>query len=82
MSEFDRDDMKPGMTGRTVREDAEKVASDAYSAAKTTADDVMDEAMDQGEQLVETVSDYVATRPLLSIGIAAAVGFLLAKITR
>ena len=42
----------------------------------------MDEAVDHGEQLVETVSDYVANRPLLSVAIAAGVGFFLAKITR
>jgi ElaB/YqjD/DUF883 family membrane-anchored ribosome-binding protein len=65
---------------RAVRDDTQKLASDAYSAARETAEETVDNVRMQGEELLEQISDYVANKPLTSLGIAAAAGFILAKL--
>lgn len=67
---------------RAVRDDAERLASNAYSAVRTAADDTVEDVRQQGDELIESISDYVAQRPLTSLGIAVAAGFILAKIWR
>lgn len=64
---------------RAVRDDTEKLASDAYATARDTAEETIDNVKAQGEELLESLSDYVANKPLTSLGIAAAAGFILAK---
>jgi ElaB/YqjD/DUF883 family membrane-anchored ribosome-binding protein len=65
---------------RAVRDDTQKLASDAYSVARDTAEETVDNVRMQGEELLEQISDYVANKPLTSLGIAAAAGFILAKL--
>jgi ElaB/YqjD/DUF883 family membrane-anchored ribosome-binding protein len=65
---------------RAVRDDTQKLASDAYSAARESAEETVDQMRMQGEELLESLSDYVANKPLTSLGIAAAAGFILAKL--
>jgi ElaB/YqjD/DUF883 family membrane-anchored ribosome-binding protein len=66
----------------TLREDGEALASSAYRAATNTANDVIEEVTTEGEELIRAVSDYVAARPIASLGIAAAAGFIIAKVLR
>ena len=65
---------------RAVREDTERLANDAYSAARVGAEDAVKQVRTQGEELLDSLSDYVAEKPLTSLGIAAAAGFILAKL--
>jgi ElaB/YqjD/DUF883 family membrane-anchored ribosome-binding protein len=65
---------------RAVREDTERLASDAYSAARSTAEATVDQMKMEGEEVLQSLSDYVANKPLTSLGIAAAAGFILAKL--
>jgi ElaB/YqjD/DUF883 family membrane-anchored ribosome-binding protein len=44
----------------------------------TTAD-AIDNAVDYIEDETQSVEDFIAERPLLSVGIAALIGFVLAK---
>ena len=41
--------------------------------------DTIDNAIDYVEDEAQTIEDFIADRPLLSIGIAALFGFVLAK---
>jgi len=44
-----------------------------------TAADAAHDAIDDAEDQVQSVEDFIAERPLLSVGIAALIGFVLAK---
>jgi ElaB/YqjD/DUF883 family membrane-anchored ribosome-binding protein len=79
MSTFDKDNtLRDDL--RKTKGDAERLASNAYSQARDVADETVERVREEGEAWAETVSDYVANRPLTSIGIAAAVGYLIAKL--
>jgi ElaB/YqjD/DUF883 family membrane-anchored ribosome-binding protein len=56
------------------------LASDAYAAAREGAEETVDQVRMQSEELLQSLSDYVANKPLTSLGIAAAAGFVLAKL--
>jgi ElaB/YqjD/DUF883 family membrane-anchored ribosome-binding protein len=71
-----------GQDFETLREDAETLVSDAYAAARDVTDQAVDEVTAQGEDLLESLKDYAANRPLTTLAIAAAAGFILAKIMR
>jgi ElaB/YqjD/DUF883 family membrane-anchored ribosome-binding protein len=45
---------------------------------ETTADAAHD-AIDDAEAQIESIEGFIAERPLLSLGIAALIGFVLAK---
>jgi ElaB/YqjD/DUF883 family membrane-anchored ribosome-binding protein len=79
MSTFDKDNTLRDDIRKTTN-DAERLASNAYAQARDVADDTVERAKMEGEALLDSLSDYVANRPLTSIGIAAAVGFLVAKL--
>ena len=44
-----------------------------------TAANAAHDAIDEAEYEAETIEDFIAERPLLSVGIAALFGFVLAK---
>lgn len=65
---------------RAVRDDTQRLAANAYSAARDGAEETVDQVRMQGEEILQSLSDYVANKPLTSLGIAAAAGFVLAKL--
>jgi ElaB/YqjD/DUF883 family membrane-anchored ribosome-binding protein len=79
MSTFDKDNTLRD-DFRKTKGDAERLASNAYAQARDVADETVERVKMEGEAWVDTVSDYVANRPLTSIGIAAAIGYVVAKL--
>jgi ElaB/YqjD/DUF883 family membrane-anchored ribosome-binding protein len=79
MSTFDKDNTLRD-DFRKTKGDAERLASNAYSTARDAAEDTVERVKAEGEAWVDSLSDYVANRPLTSIGIAAAIGFIFAKL--
>ena len=54
----------------------------AAESAGTAAREQMDVLMDKGRDLVESASELIRERPLVSFGVAFGVGYVLAKLAR
>jgi len=81
------EDLREGMArlGDAASASVERVADDAHETVERVADSASEYAerfSATGEQLMEDARDYIAGNPLRSIGIAAAAGFLIARIMR
>jgi ElaB/YqjD/DUF883 family membrane-anchored ribosome-binding protein len=70
--------------GSTAAVHADKVKGNLKSiseSAQIEASEHLDQAKSALTDVTQAASDYIASRPLASIGVALAVGFLFAKIT-
>ena len=81
------DDLREGIDrlGDAASSTVERVADDAQESVARVADSASEYAerfSATGEQLMDDARDYIASNPLRSIGIAAAAGFLIARIMR
>ena len=65
-----------------IRDDTEELATHAYSAVRNAANEAVEDVAEQRDELIESIGNYVAERPFQTIGIAAAAGFILAKLWR
>jgi ElaB/YqjD/DUF883 family membrane-anchored ribosome-binding protein len=61
--------------------DAVQSGVGAAKAAKEKLGDGVDSLIDQGKDLVEDGGDIIRDRPWASVGVALAVGYIIAKLT-
>jgi ElaB/YqjD/DUF883 family membrane-anchored ribosome-binding protein len=61
--------------------DAVNSTVDAAREAKDRVSEGLDGLLDQGKDLVEDAGDVIRSRPWTTIGIALAVGYVIAKVT-
>ena len=61
--------------------DAVNSTVDAARVAKDKVGEGLDSLLDQGKDLVEDAGDVIRSRPWTTVGIALAVGYLIAKAT-
>ncbi len=78
-----RDELADG--GEQVRDslgEAADASRQAALSAKLTAEDRVDELVTQGRQMLQTAEDFVRERPVASLGIAVATGYVVARFLR
>ncbi len=61
--------------------DAVNATAKAAGIAKDKASEGLDSLLDQGKDLVEDAGDVIRSRPWATVGVALAVGYILAKMT-
>jgi len=81
------DDLREGIDrlGDAASSTVDRIAGEAQQTVDRVADSASEYAerfSAKGEQVMEEARDYIAGNPLRSIGIAAAAGFLIARIMR
>lgn len=64
---------------RNLSDDMSQNASQTYDQARHAVEDTMETVRQRGDELIETLSDYVATKPMTSLGIAAAIGYFMGR---
>lgn len=78
-----RDELTDG--GEQVRDSLTEAADASRQAAltaKLSAEDRVDDLVAQGRQMLRTAEDFVRERPVASLGIAVATGYVVAKLLR
>ncbi len=78
-----RDELADG--GEQVRDsltEASDATRQAALTAKLSAEERVDDFLAQGRQMLRTTEDFVRERPVASLGIAVATGYLVAKLLR
>ncbi len=78
-----RDELADG--GEQVRDsltEASDASRQAVLTAKLSAEERVDDLIAQGRQMLRTTEDFVRERPVTSLGIAVATGYVVAKLLR
>lgn len=68
--------------GRDSAKDATRSAASSYEAAKLRGEEALDDIRSQARELEDQLAETVRENPLMTIAVAAGVGFLLALIAR
>lgn len=67
---------------QALRQDADDFVDDAAKVVRSAGREAYKEISAQRDDLTESLTNYIVEKPLTSVGIAAAAGFILAKIWR